>query len=304
MKFLTKFLALVPALVSSLAAGQDWSNNSTDPIEPAPAPWTLRGTVYGITLLPASPKLPVKAYAPLERTSNFTEGEYVGILGMIQIVRYTESPVGPYDELLIIPGYFKYDREGHKTQKRVRVSRIYVSQKYTAWNGRTNWNIPKHLARFDWSEDKFGTTTLKLYPHDTTGDATEASPAKKPWFQMKFSDAVTGIVNIPFSAELYNLVGINATLVQPPLPQGEGVHGELPGTNHWAATVPGQASSHTTLGLFDLHQGEGDKLEGKDVNAVGDEFFPNFWPGLPRYNIGLRLADAKITFSDPEIWDS
>jgi len=140
--FVKLLLALAPAIPSLGLAlgqeqGQEWTNNSTEPIEPAPAPWTLHGTVYGITLLPASPKLPVKAYSPLERKSNFTQGEYVGILGMIQIIRYTDSPVGPYDELLIIPGYFKNERDG-ETLKRVRVSRIYVSQKYTAWNGRTS----------------------------------------------------------------------------------------------------------------------------------------------------------------------
>jgi hypothetical protein len=136
--FAKLLLALAPALANlSLVLGQEWTNNSTDPIEPAPAPWTLHGTVYGITLLPTSPKLPVKAYSPLERSSNFTQGEYVGILGMIQIIRYTDSPVGPYDELLIIPGYFNNERDG-ETLTRVRVSRIYVSQKYTAWNGRTS----------------------------------------------------------------------------------------------------------------------------------------------------------------------
>lgn len=31
------------------------------------------------------------------------------------------------------------------------MSRIYVSQLTTAYNGRLNWNIPKHLARFSFS---------------------------------------------------------------------------------------------------------------------------------------------------------
>jgi hypothetical protein len=61
-------------------------------------------------------------------------------------------------------------------------------------------------------------------------------------------------------------------------------------------------STHTTLGVFDLDQGAGDV--GTDgVNAVGDEYFPNFWPGVPRLSAGLRLADATITFGVPEIWE-
>lgn len=120
-----------------------WDNNSTRPIELAPAPWTLKGTVYSVTFIPTSTDLPTKAFAPLERQyPSAVEGEYVGILGQIQIIRYTESPVGPYDELLIVPGFFKYnytDPSGVvEERKNVRVSRIYVSQKYTCWNGRTS----------------------------------------------------------------------------------------------------------------------------------------------------------------------
>ena len=125
-----------------LSAAQ-WDNNSTRPIELAPAPWTLKGTVYSVTFIPTSTDLPTKAFAPLERQyASAVEGEYVGILGQIQIIRYTESPVGPYDELLIVPGFFKYNYISPsgdvEERKNVRVSRIYVSQKYTCWNGRTS----------------------------------------------------------------------------------------------------------------------------------------------------------------------
>jgi hypothetical protein len=75
-------------------------------------------------------------YAPLELNSSFSEGEMLGGLGMIQVIRYTESPVGPYDELVVVPGGFEWE-DAKKTKKRnVRVTRIYVSQKATCWNGR------------------------------------------------------------------------------------------------------------------------------------------------------------------------
>lgn len=120
----------------------DWTNNSTAPIELVPAPWSLHGTVYSIaSVLPPS-ELPAKAYGPLERAdANYTSAaEYIGLLGMIQIIRYTDSPVGPYDELLMVPGYFKYphmDEEGRESERlNPSITRIYVSQKYTAKNGR------------------------------------------------------------------------------------------------------------------------------------------------------------------------
>ncbi|KAL0932303.1 uncharacterized protein CTRU02_213256 [Colletotrichum truncatum] len=292
------------ATLAGLSAAQ-WDNNSSAPIELAPAPWTLKGTVYSVTLVPLSDDLPTKAFPPLERKhASATDGEYLGILGMIQIIRYTESPVGPYDELLIVPGFFKYnytDAAGvFEEKKNVRVSRIYVSQKYTCWNGRTNWNIPKHLARFDWTENGKGETTVKVYPHDTTGDENESTPAKKPWFQAKFKpDLVSGL---PFSTDLYKILGVNATLAQPPLPYANSTYGELAGTDRWATTVPGQFTDNASLGVFDLDQGDGDVENGQSTNAVGDEYFPNFWPGLLRFNAGIKLENATITFSDPVTW--
>jgi len=66
---------------------------------------------------------------------------------MIQVIRYTESPVGPYDELILAPGFWKYPFEGRDgkkaTKKNIRITRIYVSQKDTCWGGRTSKDIFK-----------------------------------------------------------------------------------------------------------------------------------------------------------------
>ena len=64
----------------------------------------------------------------------------------MQIVRYSETPVGPYDELVIMPGEFEVpvlsgsgDGEGvgrkKKVKKNTRITGIWVSQKDTCWNG-------------------------------------------------------------------------------------------------------------------------------------------------------------------------
>lgn len=62
---------------------------------------------------------------------------------MVQVIRYTDTPVGPYDELVVVPGSFGYRREtasGNrkimKEEKNQRATRVYVSQKQTCWNGR------------------------------------------------------------------------------------------------------------------------------------------------------------------------
>lgn len=82
-------------------------------------------------------------YSSLESRSSFANGKFIGGIGMVQVIRYSETPVGPYDELVLVPGFFTYPRkrdskgrETVKEQKNARVTRIYVSQKDTCWNGR------------------------------------------------------------------------------------------------------------------------------------------------------------------------
>lgn len=90
--------------------------------------------------------MPVIAYSPLEAKSPFADpaasGEHLGGLSQIQIIRYTDSPVGPYDELIVCPGFFAYEKDNDKGEskrmKNARVTRVYVSQKSTCWNGRTS----------------------------------------------------------------------------------------------------------------------------------------------------------------------
>ena len=117
------------------------------PIEIAPAPWTCKCTSYVLIFFAAkSQGVPHDiAYDAVEgNAESFANasqaGAFRGGTGMIQIVRYTESPVGPYDEIVFLPGEF--DTPGRK-EKGVRITRIYVSQKETCYNGRRIWNIPK-----------------------------------------------------------------------------------------------------------------------------------------------------------------
>lgn len=192
---------------------------------------------------------------------------------------------------------------------------------------RIDWNLPKHVARFEWTSNLDGSEHVKVYPHDTTGDATESEPAVKPWFQASFSpllpenllgnvlgalplnlpdglrDGLDLNPRIPFSTDLYKLVGINATEVQPPIPARDDKYGVLAsGGSLWKSSIPGQFSTQTSFGTFDLDQSGGDGEE-EGTNAVGDEFYPNFWPGLLRTTVGLRQLDTTITFSAAETFE-
>ena len=59
---------------------------------------------------------------------------------MVQIVRYHETPVGSYDELILLPGFFEVPKDAHgnergKKKQTSRITRIYVDQKTTTYNG-------------------------------------------------------------------------------------------------------------------------------------------------------------------------
>ncbi|CAP60262.1 uncharacterized protein PODANS_1_5710 [Podospora anserina S mat+] len=135
----------------------------TGPILAAPPPWNTKATMYLIPFWTSSKtaaNLPQKAYHPLEYQSSFSSpqasGKPLGGLSMVQIIRYHETPVGPYDELILCPGTFEYplpDDQASSTKKKtgkaMRITRIYVSQKYTCSNGRKR--LFPHYSVFSWT---------------------------------------------------------------------------------------------------------------------------------------------------------
>ncbi|MFT2720651.1 hypothetical protein ACMT4L_11660 [Deinococcus sp. A31D244] len=68
-----------------------------------------------------------------------------GARGVLMLVRYASSPVGPYDELLWA------EVRGSPVGLRPTVTRIVVSTEASVVWGRRNWGIPKELAAFQWS---------------------------------------------------------------------------------------------------------------------------------------------------------
>jgi hypothetical protein len=114
------------------------TNASTEPYVLAPAPWELKASVaYVVPMIGLTPDVPEKAFAPLERNSSYaTSGQLLAGTGLMMVIRYSDSPVGPYDEFILIPGFYSNPEDG--LVPRLRISRIYVSHKYTTWNGRNS----------------------------------------------------------------------------------------------------------------------------------------------------------------------
>ncbi|EJD35390.1 hypothetical protein AURDEDRAFT_175537 [Auricularia subglabra TFB-10046 SS5] len=188
----------------------------------APGPWHLEGEVYWMLLKPMK-TLPAGAYAPLEQPKDDDPHEktnrYLGGQGIVWIVRYASSPVGPYDELMYQPGDFPTPSGGKST----RITRLYVSSHDTTFNGRRNWNVAKHLAKFSFTPQGSNRTLVEVF------DYTEDPKVDAPFFAA-IATAQRFLPALPFSTRWLGL----EPMVHPPIPAGPKDKPEEVGTTEWA----------------------------------------------------------------------
>jgi hypothetical protein len=124
----------------------------TPEIKIAPAPWNLTGDAY-IMVYKFSKDF-VEEYGFL---SDYQQDRFLGYVGTVMLVDYKTSGVGPYRELLFIPGMFTFD-----WKKMFSISKIYVSSRDSVYNGIENWGIPKEYADFDWQTKADGTEDISV----------------------------------------------------------------------------------------------------------------------------------------------
>lgn len=108
-----------------------------------PAPWRLKGRGYICALSLPEKQRTIEAGTPPQL------GAPKGDHSLVMFVDYTESDVGPYHELLFIPGSYRF-ADGHRHPS---IGRIYVSSQDSVDSGRHNWGIPKELANFQVDQD-------------------------------------------------------------------------------------------------------------------------------------------------------
>lgn len=128
--------------------------NSSPPadVSPAPPPWVLKAKLYLFTTLlnpvnredPVLQGLPSGTYSPSENVHpsalapiNDAPQWNGGLTGFV-LVRYEDSPIGPYDELIVAAHGFANPYEKSTSS---RITNIYVSSRQSVWNGRNNWSI-------------------------------------------------------------------------------------------------------------------------------------------------------------------
>ena len=108
-----------------------------------PAPWSLKGESFIQLLL--NPVEAVRHLLPAAFEPVCVKGK---TLGGLMYVHYTDSPVGPYEELLYLPARVRYrGRTGYP------ITHIWVDSPDSVVSGRENWLIPKRLGRMDFRSE-------------------------------------------------------------------------------------------------------------------------------------------------------
>jgi len=123
----------------------------------APAPWALMGRGYIIAVKMAPDFVNEKGFVP-----KTLEGCFKGGLGTIMYVDYHYSDVGPYQELLFIPGKFDFG-----AGKYFSITKIFVSTRDSVQNGQTNWGIPKEIATFETTRQSKNTEHIRVMKDGT-----------------------------------------------------------------------------------------------------------------------------------------
>ncbi|TJY63237.1 hypothetical protein E4T66_05930 [Sinimarinibacterium sp. CAU 1509] len=120
----------------------------------APAPWLLHGRGYIAMLRFPDNCVAQDAFLPPSLAGRRGASRY----GWMMFVDYASSDVGPYHELLFIPGSFPFaDGKRH-----LSISRIFVSSMDSVVNGQRNWGIPKDVAQFDVRYGQHGVDQVRV----------------------------------------------------------------------------------------------------------------------------------------------
>lgn len=137
----------------------------------APPPWHLNGR--GLVLLYRFPEGWAADHAHL---APYQRQTMWGRWGAVMLVDYETSGVGPYRELLCLPGMLDLDGK-----KRFSISKIYVSTQASVDNGRRNWAIPKELGDFTWQVAPSGNARVAVNTAGHRVLETEFKPFGPPF---------------------------------------------------------------------------------------------------------------------------
>lgn len=121
----------------------------------APAPWRLTGDAW---VLPMT--MPKEVVCGGSFTNDALRGREAGGFSTAMVVNYTTSNVGPYQEILFMPGRFDFG-----DRCRPSITRIFVSTWDSVVNGQKNWGIPKDRADFSITKEPGGIEHIVVAQH-------------------------------------------------------------------------------------------------------------------------------------------
>ncbi|KAK6359842.1 hypothetical protein TWF696_000975 [Orbilia brochopaga] len=228
-------------------------------IEHVPGPWDCTGESWWFVSYPLTSKLQVHegAINPLDFHEGVNDG-FAGGPGLIMVIRYSDTPVGAYDELLYAPGFFNTP---NAPSSRYRITNIYVSSKETTYNGRRNWGIPKHLAVFNFDTSPTTGHTRITVAHPETPSS--------PFFVAVVADIpLVSRVPLPFSTTFSPL---NMEFHQPALKAVEGAKGREngeTGTTCWKTCKPWMGGKMRLVKCVELKNGNGDGTWPDQVDGL------------------------------------
>lgn len=114
-------------------------------LAPVPAPWTLKGRGFVFLYRFSNAFVQEQGAIPA-----LLQERFVGGVGAVMLLDYQQSPVGPYQELLFIPGQLHGLTGPHPM-----VTQIYVSSLSSVVSGWHNWGLPKERAEFQASPERW-----------------------------------------------------------------------------------------------------------------------------------------------------
>ncbi|KAJ1545805.1 hypothetical protein HK405_007653 [Cladochytrium tenue] len=275
--------------------------------EAAPAPWPLNGTgfVFGYRAGSRSAAALAPLVEPIDRVDDLRAGP-----GFVMLLRYADSPVGPYDELLVTTGATKQrgvpvappasapaSASKPSLPRRLfaprRVPLIWVSSERSLRGGRRNWGVRKELADFTFTESADGkgrkvTRVVVRERYERVDWAGATVPAGRVILDVEVGSVLGGVVSFPVASNPVGSAFLDMNLLGPWIDEdGRGLvsdssaaEGERDATGTgrrgWILTRFGFRGWMRPVGLLAVHAAEGfpDPLE-LGVLSVGAQVSGN-----------------------------
>lgn len=141
-----------------------------------PVPWTVTADKLYLFAINTPAAAPTHAPSYVGRPAWALEQPGSG-RGFILVAKYSDSPAGPYSELIYLPGRFKPSSAGGVCSSAPfwSVQRIWVDSQMALMAGRSVWGYPKvrpHAC--------IGLSMQRVHRRPEPADTTRALPAGRP----------------------------------------------------------------------------------------------------------------------------